>query len=283
MESRVSRLSALPAFFRHKNFWGGIFDSKNRLDPRASHERLLNLTGSHRWSLVSPETDASLSASQLTVLDVAQGLLERGDWTVPSWRVEKWLAERCNKALGLTLAPISELGGSLGFSVVDGPRGTKQFQNALVTARWQCEATDSDPMEIWDGVPTNFTGSEAEKAFFAEVIVPSLGFPLLDYLRLQPTLSELGLDPKRFFGQRVDFAIDTGRGIRLVIEVDGPQHNDLAEATNDEDRDEALRQCGWMVWRVPTSRLEHPDHLREEFLRVIRHEPEWGFTRAPIH
>ena len=280
MESRVSRLSSIPTFFGDKAFWNGVFDPKARLDPKSPHKSLLSLTGSHRWELVDTNEARDFDPRHLAVLDIAQGLLERGLWTNPSWWVEKRLAERCVDVLGLQLKDFPERSGNLGFEVVRGPVTSKQFQNALVTGRWPCETTSIDATDIWEQVPNDLKGSEAEKEFFLEVAVPSLGFPLLDYVRLQPTLSELGLDPQRFFGQRVDFALETGRGIKLVVEIDGDQHNEAAQAGNDEDRDDALSSTGWKVWRISTSKLTNLVEMREEFRNLIRADSEWGFTPA---
>jgi len=280
MESRVSRLSSIPTFFGNKAFWNGVFDPKARLDPKSPHKSLLSLTGSHRWGFSDNNEARGLDPRHLAVLDIAQGLLERGLWTNPSWLVEKRLAERCVDVLGLQLKDFPERGGNLGFEVVRGPVASKQFQNALVTGRWPCETTSIDATDIWEQVPSDLKGSEAEKEFFLEVAVPSLGFPLLDYVRLQPTLSELGLDPQRFLGQRVDFALETGRGIKLVVEIDGDQHNEAAQAGNDDDRDDALSSAGWKVWRIPTSKLTNLVALLQEFRNLIRADSDWGFTPA---
>ena len=267
-------------FFGHKAFWSGTFDPKARLDPKSPHKALLNLTGSHRWGFIATTSEHRLSPQQITILDVGQGLLERGSWTNPSWFVEKWLAERCASILGLQLISFPERSGSLGFEVVQGPTSTKLLQNALATGRWPCEVTDDGSLGVWEGVPADFRGSEAEKEFFFKVAVPTLGFPLLDYLRLQPSLSELALDPQRFFAQRVDFALETGRGIKLVIEIDGDQHSDAGQRKNDEERDTALTLEGWKVWRIPTARLAEPAQLQEEFKKLIFGHSDWGLKPA---
>ena len=142
MDSRVSILSAMPMFFGHKAFWSGTFDPKARLDPKSRHKALLNLTGSHRWGFIATTSEHRLSPQQITILDVGQGLLERGSWTNPSWFVEKWLAERCASILGLQLISFPERSGSLGFEMVQGPASTKLLQNAMATGRWPCEVTD---------------------------------------------------------------------------------------------------------------------------------------------
>jgi ATP-dependent DNA helicase RecQ len=98
-------------------------------------------------------------------------------------------------------------------------------------------------------------GSPAEKQFFEEVLVPTLGFPLLDYLRFQVDLKDLGVQSAAFTRQRTDFSIDTGRGLRLVIEVDGRQHYELqAQQHLDRSRD-AVRQR-WGLGARPTEVID---------------------------
>ena len=137
------------------------------------------------------------------------------------------------------------------------------MQNAFVTGRWECEVSDPNITSVWDSIPLANRGSEAERQFFLEVLVPVLGFPLLDYLRLQPEFGELGVGSTEFFRNRADFALDTGRGTRLIVEIDGSQHDDADQSVHDRARDKALATAGWDVWRFSTNDLESPDELSE--------------------
>lgn len=218
------------------------------------------------------------SADTLALIDIAQSILERGAWTLPTWSVEEWLAEKIQEELGWLVQQDSASGGSLSFKVVSA-RPDSHFQNALVTGRWPCEVQAGAEHEIWKHYEGEQPGSEAERCFFYEVLVPVLGFPLLDYLRLQPALLTLGLDPQTFGSQRADFSLDTGRGLKLLIEVDGGQHNERSQHLLDVKRDKALEAQGWTIWRVPTHLLTAPAALREQLKSLLSARPgrtDWG-------
>lgn len=282
MIANIARLSAFPSFLRTPNLWGGAFDSRALLNPNTPNRNLLFMTGSHRWDVQVAGATTEITPEQRAVIDIAQGLLERGAWSVPSWRVEQALAERFNIELGWELAKTATSNGNLEYAPMRSAPTDSAFQNALVTGRWKCEAADYDAMNIWESVPSGFSGSEAERHFFLEVLVPVLGFPLLDFLRLQPIFGELGVNSVSFLKQRVDFSLDTGRGVRLVIEIDGYQHEEIDESAHDEERDKALRDAGWDVWRIPTDGLANKGALQDELKSRISGNNQsegWGLAQ----
>ena len=265
MVSNIARLSALPSFLRTQTLWGGAFDSRAMLDSSTpSNKNLLLMTGSHRWGISMTTATVEMPLEQRAVIDIAQGLLERGTWTLPTWSVERALAERFQSDLGWAIESVPASSGALGYALLQDAPSAPALQNAFVTGRWECEASNSNVTSIWDSVPLANRGSEAEHEYFLEVLVPVLGFPFLDFLRLQPEFGELGIGTTEFFRNRVDFALDTGRGTRLIIEIDGSQHDDTDQSSHDRARDKALVTAGWDVWRIPTGELESPDELRDE-------------------
>lgn len=214
----------------------------------------------------------------MAIVDIAQSVLERGQWTLPSWRMEQHLAQQFRDTLGWGLDLGDMSAGNLGFHVY-APQTTHAFQQSLVPARWECEAAGDIASEIWSSQPTPSEGSEAERVFLEQVLVPVLRLPLLDFLQLQRDLPSLGLDPVEFARQRADFALETHRGLKLLIEVDGGQHRDTNQAALDAKRDKALREREWIVWRVPTTALADIAGLREQLARYLIREdgkPHWG-------
>ena len=232
-------------------------------------KNLLLMTGSHRWGISINGATEDITSEQQAVIDIAQGLLERGPWTLPTWSVEQALAERFQTDFGWAMEEVPTSSGSLGYAPVRQAPDTAALQNAFVTGRWECEASNPNITSIWDSIPLADRGSEAELQFFLEVLVPALGFPLLDFLRLQPEFGELGIGALEFFRNRVDFALDTGRGTKLIVEIDGSQHDDADQSTHDKERDKALATAGWDVWRIPTSDLENLEELREKLKNRI--------------
>jgi len=275
MELNLARLSALPAFLQAPGFWKGFLNPRQRLVPgKRRQEEARVLASSHRWGFVSQADPSEVpSGRQKELIQIALGLLERGTWTLPSWRVEQHLASLCAQDPGWVVQPKGETSGSLGYEVSN-PDPHPLFQHALVTGRLPGEGP-ADADALWDSVPPEFRGSEAERAFLAKVLVPELGLPLSDFLALQPAAETMGLDPKEFADQRLDFALYTGRGHRLVFEVDGSQHQDAGQAALDQKRDAALTALDWEVWRLPTTSLHDVAALRQE-LRSRLDQVTWG-------
>jgi len=253
--ANVDRLSAMPLFLRNQDFWARVLDPKMHLGSNPKFRDLSFCAGSHRWYVETPETPAySPSLTQLGLIDIAQSILERGVWTAPSWFMESHLADLFKNSLGWHMKPLNPERGTLGFAV-EQSNVDDAFKQALVTARWQAEAQGATVDDLWAAQPSFDAGSSAERQFLDNVLVPVLGYPLLDYLRLQTPLPSLGLDPIDFGGQRTDFVLDTLRGLKLVIEVDGGQHQEQAQILLDKKRDKALIDLKWSVWRVKTSEL----------------------------
>ena len=280
---KVSRLSAMPLFLRNQDFWNRILDPLAQVGSNARYGNLRVAAATHRWALEDKGFGFNqLSASQLALIDVAQSMLERGTWTLPSWRVEQFIAERVVTEIGWSISQEDSSAGSLAFTI-DAARPDAHFQSSLVTARWACEVGTDSTAEIWNRHEGEEPGSDAERRLFDEVLVPVLGFPLLDYLRLQPELLTMGLDPLQFASQRADFCIDTGRGLKLVIEVDGSQHvSDAGQKLLDVKRDEALAETGWSIWRIPTYQLADTETLKDRLKSLLSAKKgvtDWGVAQ----
>jgi hypothetical protein len=71
--------------------------------------------------------------------------------------------------------------------------------------------------------------------------------------------------------RRVDLAVDIGGGRLLVVEVDGPRHEDADVRLIDAVKDAALIAAGHYVLRVPASAVrEHPERLLREFQELAK-------------
>lgn len=280
MQGSIDRLSALPTFLRSDAFWKGALDPRTSL--RASSIRgLREFSSTHRWGLDGRwERGEVLNDNQRSVIDVGVGILQRGAWTNCSWKVEQALAKRFNEALLGEIKRIDAGVGTLRYEALPSPE--LKLSTVLVTGRLPFEVPEQAIESLWlEGKRrTGYEGSEAEWEFYQSVLAPTLGFPLLDYVRFQPLLTDLGLEPKQFSGQRADFAVETGRGLKLVIEVDGQQHSTPLQRAQDTSRDKALRSKGWKVLRVQTHRLHDSkalcNELSDELLSVKR--GNWGLN-----
>ncbi|AQV96402.1 DUF559 domain-containing protein [Cupriavidus necator] len=286
MTTNLSRLSALPQFLKASEFWDGVLDPRISIDEGERFGRFRELSSAHAWGLQLPEARFEApSGTELTAIEIGLGLLQRGAWTHCSWLVEQALARLMFDAKLVSLEAVPAASGVLGFTarLLD----SRALRYALATGRLPAEVKQDDAAHIWDSAVRELggsVGSGAERQFFTEVLVPTLGFPLLDYLRFQAELTELGLDSASFAAQRTDFSINTGRGLRLVIEVDGPEHLVPQQQLLDKKRDAALHKAGWEVWRVPVASLQNPDMLRNQLQSRIQSTRggRWGWQLGDV-
>jgi len=268
----IGRLSALPCFFKSSLFWRGALDPRLSIEDAARFRHLREFSSAHAWQVIPGANTNHLAptGTELIVIELGLALLQRGAWTPCSWMVEHTIAGQIERAKLCALTPYSTASGLLGFEPEQ--IQTDLFKNALISGRLPSEACSDAADLIWTGAveTSGEEGSPAERFFYDNVLVPTLGFPLLDYVQFQAELADLGVDATVFSRQRTDFSIDTGRGLRLVIEVDGRQHYERdAQRHLDRARDTALKQRGWQVWRVAVSELADTDQLREKLSSIL--------------
>lgn len=82
----------------------------------------------------------------------------------------------------------------------------------------------------------------------------ALIYDLVDRERLPASMLD-DLDRARDSGSRVDFAIDYGN-VRLVVEVDGPDHLDPPQLKEDRRRGRLLNRAGWRVLRITNGKID---------------------------
>lgn len=282
------RLAALPTFLKGPAFWKGALDPRASLDSRTQFAHMREFSSGHTWRLDVPPSQPLVPAAEteLLVVEVALGILQRGAWCPCSWGLEQALAQRMAASGLVSVVPRPSASGLLGYQAE--PSMPSTLSNALISARLSSEVQAGEAEQLWVAAveESGLEGSEQEWQFFSDVLAPVLGFPLLDYLSFQTTFVDLGVDPAQFARQRTDFSIDTGRGLRLVIEVDGRQHEDLvAQRHLDEERDLALSRRGWTVWRVRVSDLHEVAKHRSRLQQILAATPgSWGtkLQSAPV-
>ncbi|WP_423708727.1 DEAD/DEAH box helicase [Undibacterium sp. WLX3042] len=243
------------------------------IEESARFKALREFSSSHQWGVINPAgLSSSLpSGTELTVIELGLGLLQRGAWTPCSWMVEQDIAHRMQKSGLCQFSDYPSRSGLLGFEPKE--IQAERLKLTLTSGRLQSEVEPSaiDHMWVMAEKNTGVEGSSAERQFFDEVLVPVLGFPLLDYLQFQSNLSDLGVESSFFIRQRTDFSIDTGRGLRLVIEIDGRQHYEQeAQRQLDHARDAAIKKCQWKIWRVPVSEMRDIHALRLKLKELLR-------------
>lgn len=119
MDARsTGRLASLPAFLKASAFWKGALDPRASLDARTPFGHMREFSSGHTWGLNIPSFRPLKPAveTELLVIEVAFGILQRGAWCPCSWRVEQALAQRMTDSGLVTVAPLPSASGLLGFS-----------------------------------------------------------------------------------------------------------------------------------------------------------------------
>ncbi|MBK9440572.1 MAG: hypothetical protein IPN53_04340 [Comamonadaceae bacterium] len=215
-------ISSLPSFLADSEIWGGFFSPKAQLDASPNQANTRNYLACHRWQLEPGESIfVAPTGPRRLVIELALSILERGLWTLPSWEMEQQLAQRATAECGWRIesAPIgtgnlrlklnsrlpdTDLKNVLVFGPLDDGTGLEALIDNL------CELADAQ--------------SSSETEFLRKVANPVMSASLLSAMTPQRSAVTMGLDEREFKDQRVDFALETHNGKKLVIEVDGDSH-----------------------------------------------------------
>lgn len=113
--------------------------------------------------------------------------------------------------------------------------------------------------------------SSADELLFFESCRRMLPAPVFAKLYPQATFHDLGCELGGDTARAVDFAILLNPKNKWVIEIDGIQHQeDEAQRLDDQNRDEALQQAGWSVFRIKAEVVrQNPDAALGAWLQAI--------------
>ncbi len=226
------------------------------LSAVAVEERQSRRGAGRRPPLVAPH--------ERMVIEVALGLLRRGSPTLSSPQVERALL----RSLTSDTLRFTELDGSAIEFVLEPRRGNMKSEEW--SALLSYAHLPVDPRATWStSLPFD---SPEEREFFCNHLAPTLGDAagFLEMQRPPATMvpAKLAKQQGGLVDQRVDFALESPGGARIVIEVDGGQHeDDPDQVKKDEDRDELLSGAGWQVFRIPTRAL---NNRRQPDLSLIK-------------
>ena len=148
------------------------------------------------------------------------------------------------------------------------------------TIGWRLESADSVPvedrsrvvldallrgdrrLETDDAVLAMLSDSRAEQAFYRDHLTRFLG-NAIGWVEMQRPLRSMvredAPNPERFGSERVDFVLELpgSKGpVKVVIELDGPHHDQPNQKAIDGNRDDLLRNHDWLVRRVPVRTID---------------------------
>lgn len=142
-QASVGRLSALPCFFKSPGFWKGALDPRLSIEESARFKALREFSSSHQWGVINPAgLSSSLpSGTELTVIELGLGLLQRGAWTPCSWMVEQDIAHRMQKSGLCQFSDYPSRSGLLGFEPKE--IQAERLKLTLTSGRLQSEVEPS--------------------------------------------------------------------------------------------------------------------------------------------
>jgi ATP-dependent DNA helicase RecQ len=178
------------------------------------------------------------------ILSVYHNLLIRGIPTYPTLQLEKFLLHSASKVV-----PVEERDDNRSIAFRDKfPSFLKNtWLKVLAQAHVAVDHQCTSPPAVMDS---------SEEKEFMEALSKELGpsvFQLFECQRPFHSLVNID-DAKSFYDQRVDFSLET-KHTRMVVEIDGKQHEEQTQKLLDERRDRFLKADGWEVIRIPASNV----------------------------
>jgi len=222
-------------------------------------------------------------ATWANIVGVYTDMLCRGLPTLPSEFLERTLLEKCIER-NLASEHTDKRAGSIEFSLPERdraltPRWLEMLARAHIAIDARLRPSDFD-VELF--------GSSEERDFYRQSLAGALGNGLCQLVEPQSsfrTLLPTSLS-ENYVAQMVDFAV-SGPDWKLILEIDGGQHQEIAHAAGDARRDNALRANNWNVVRIAASdclssstkdklRQAVPDSNYTRFATLNYEKPLWN-------
>ncbi|GIK60400.1 MAG: RecQ family ATP-dependent DNA helicase [Ignavibacteriota bacterium] len=215
----------------------------------------------------------NLSEKERQLVYVLDNLLSRGFPTFCSINLERDLSRIIRNDFNIQESAAQ---GAIKFS--------DSITNNQYKAKWIKSITDSlilfdqkfDPNKVFEEIEkkynseNNITVSQEEKIFYCQILPNLIGLNISQLFEPQRKIETMlpANEAQNYFGQRVDFAIETV-DIKVIIEIDGLQHfQDQVQMNLDNQRRNSLRNNGWKVIEI-TSR-EINEGLNEQNINELR-------------
>ena len=220
-----------------------------------------------------------------SIFKVVSNLISRGLPTLPSIFIE----EEFSSAFSTTKKQISDRTGEISFDFIDPSEYHRKLLHKaffIIDPRLNRNNRLYFSLNSWENHP----GSECEEQFLYNILPNYLGDFCSQILEPQRTIKsilqlagrkeerfnqKLGAIMNNFYNQRVDFSVEFPHANYflngLVIEIDGPQHQQ--QKALDDKRDQACTDVGWAnTVRIGTEELFRiPEKKIESIRRFLNH------------
>ena len=188
------------------------------------------------------------------------------------WRLDFPILENSDnkiRNLGLALHKIL-LRGSVIFNSEKTENSLKSYFWGKGNIDWRHLAFSNKSLDPTSGqrkARFSYLDSEEERIFYEKLWPKYFGTSAYKFIIPQVNFQSLvgGDSELEGYDERVDFVVTGSNGKRLVIEVDGEQHNDPDEVRIDDTRDTLLRKNGFEIIRISATtvreQLDSPDQI----------------------
>jgi ATP-dependent DNA helicase RecQ len=217
-----------------------------------------------------------LSPELSSPFDVLYNIIQRGLPTRPSLQIEDKFQEVFNlfqteESLGGISFRVKPVKQNLGQKLIDALY--------LVDPRIDISDLTFQYTYSWERLDSEF-----EEDFYLNRLSNISGPTpwLIQYVQPQRSISSIVKDPssntrlqQNFIDQRCDFAIEFPTKINgrkgIVIEVDGPHHEDAGQKELDRNRDQAVYRAGWSpTLRIPVQNWSQMEEYLQGFVNITQ-------------
>lgn len=215
----------------------------------------------------------NLSQKEKQLIYVLDNILSRGFPTLCSIFLERELAKLTANRIQIQE---SNSQGSIKFLDNIGNHDVKEEWLQSIINSLLLFDPDFDPIKTFEEVEkkynsaNNITVSQEEKEFFCKILPNIIGLKISQLFEPQRKIETMlpANEAQNYFGQRVDFSIETV-DIRVVVEIDGLQHfQDQVQMNLDSQRRNTLRNNGWKVIEITATEIK--EGLNEENINAIK-------------
>ncbi len=176
------------------------------------------------------------------ILSVYHNLIVRGSPTYPTVQVERFLLDTISETVPITESDNNQ-------SILYRDRLSGILREAWITVLARAHAALDSKL----ATPPEELGSPEEREFL-NALSQKLGPSVYQLIECQRPFSTMvhEEEARRFYDQRVDFTIETAN-TRIILEIDGKQHQEPTQRALDQKRDQFLKANNWEVVRIPAS------------------------------
>lgn len=222
-------------------------------------------TFSYEYDFSKLNNDYSLCETWVQLLSVYHNILCRGVPTYPTFSIEKFLILEATKVI-----PTKEIDDERTLAFRDQSTGDlkEKWLTSLVKAHATMDYRFHELHGNWD--------SDEEKDFLKQVS-EKIGLSVFQAIESQRPFSTMTKAPEmeEFHNQRVDFSLET-KNNRIIIEIDGGQHQKEKQAHLDEQRQEYLEKNNWNIFRIPAWKVRQKQ--TDQILEML----EASFSNDPL-